>query len=359
MRTFRLLLRGFVYSCPQHRLMPGRRPRLRAGAFGWAVNDSCLRLCWFVSMLVVCLHGDALSEDDVPNRPVEVLQLDEFSEGPVFDYEGNLFVTHGRRFVTKLTPGGEASLWATVDGPNGHKVLPDGTHLLCVKGAVLRMSADGRLIEKASSECNGVPLRAPNDLTLDDVGGFYFTDPGGSRERPIGTVHYVDANGRTHLAAGGMSVPNGLVLSPDRKRLYVAETVPNRVVWFDVTRPGQLGPLNVLANLPHKDGVDGPDGLAVDTRGNVYVAHLGMTAVQVISPAGTFLRSLPAGNYDASNLVFGGPEQNQLYVTGSVGRRFMSPGRVFRLELSGVRGVSSLLPRQEIRPADGDVGGKD
>jgi gluconolactonase len=140
-------------------------------------------------------------------------------------------------------------------------------------------------------------------VILGDDGGFYFTDPGGSREKPIGTVHYVDAAGRTHLAAGGMSVPNGLVLSPDCRRLYVAETVPNRVVWFEVTRPGELGPLNVLSNFPHKEGVDGPDGLAADIRGNIYV-------------------------------------------TGSIGRRFQSPGREFRLELSDVQGVSSLLTRR-------------
>jgi gluconolactonase len=279
-------------------------------------------------------------------RPAQVAQLDAYSEGPVFDYEGNLFVSHGTDSVSKITPEGRQSLWLKTEKPNGHKILPDGTHLLCVAGAVLHLDADGKVLGKAASAWNGVPLRAPNDLTLDDRGGFYFTDPAGSRESPIGAVYYVDRERQVRLVAGGLWVPNGLVLSPDRKRLYVAETLPNRVLWFEVQADGKLGPMNVFAELPRRDRTEGPDGLAVDSKGNLYVAHLGTTAVQVFSSRGKLLRTLPAGNFDASNLVWGGPKLSQLYITGSFGPRNDSPGRVYRLDLKGVRGISSLLPRQ-------------
>ena len=83
---------------------------------------------------------------------------------------------------------------AKTPAPNGHKILEDGTHLVCDKGAVLHLDADGKRLADASSECDGKPLRNPNDLTIDPKGGFYFTDPGGSSlKNPIGTVHYVDA----------------------------------------------------------------------------------------------------------------------------------------------------------------------
>ena len=280
-----------------------------------------------------------------PPRPVEFTRSETFSEGPVFDYEGNFFFSHGG-YVTRIAPGGSSSVWAEIARPNGHKVLPDGTHLVCAGSSVLHLSAAGRTIGAASSECNGTPLRAPNDLTLDRQGGFYFTDPGGSREAPIGTVHHVDRAGKTHLAAGGMRVPNGLVLSPDGKTLYVSETVPNRIVKFSVLGEGKLGAIEEFAALPSHAGHQAePDGLAIDTKGNVYAAHLGMGAVQILSPDGVLRTSLPAGNYDASNLVFGGPSLNELYVTGSIGHRSKSPGRVFRLDFSGVVGISSLLPR--------------
>jgi gluconolactonase len=281
-----------------------------------------------------------------PSQPVEFASSETFSEGPVFDYDGNLFFSHAN-FVARITPDGSRSVWAQAPVTNGHKVLPDGTHLLCSTGAVLHLSPRGEILGKASSACDGAPLRAPNDLTLDRQGGFYFTDPGGSREAPIGTVHYVDSSGTTHLAAGGMRVPNGLVLSLDGKTLYVAETVPNRIVKFPVLPEGKLGSLDVFVVLPSRAGHQAePDGLAIDVKGNVYVAHLGMGAVQVLAPDGSLLRSLPAGNYDATNLAFGGPRLDQLYITGSIGHRSKTPGRVFRLDLADVTGVSSLLTKE-------------
>jgi len=289
----------------------------------------------------------AVTSPQATTQPVEVARTSEFSEGPVFDYEGNFFFTHGR-FVTRIDPAGTSKIWIETSGANGHKVLPDGTHLLCVPGdrAVLRIDPAGKVLGAASDRCEGKPLRAPNDLTLDAHGGFYFTDPGGSREAPIGTVHYVDAEGTTHLAVGGMRVPNGLVLSLDGKVLYVAETVPNRIVKFAVIAPGKLGEMEVFAELPHRAGHQAePDGMAIDSDGNLYVAHLGTNSVKVLDPHGKPIRELPTPNYDTSNLVFGGPRLNQLYVTGSVGHRSNTAGRVYRLDLGMVRGVSPLRPR--------------
>jgi gluconolactonase len=298
------------------------------------------RLAWML-LVLLCAAGAA------GQQPVEVAASDTFTEGPVFDAQGALYFSN-RTSVMKLTPDGAVGAWL-IDpqaGFHGHKVLPDGTHLVCAarRGAIHRYSPEGRFLGVASADCEGKPLRAPNDLTLDGAGGFYFTDPGGSRQAPVGTVHYVDADGTTHLAAGGMRVPNGLVLSPERTFLYVAETLLNRIVRFPVLGSGRLGAMQVFAELPGREGhAAEPDGLAVDTAGNLYVAHLGMGAVQVLDPEGRLIRSLPAGVYDASNLVFGGPRLNWLYVTGSVGHRATTPGRVMRLDLGTVRGIASLL----------------
>ena len=305
-----------------------------------AVPGLTFRLLFVFAVCVLPAHPQH-------DKPTEYAASDDFSEGPVFDYQGNFFFTHGK-FVSRITPQGQQSIWVETAGANGHKVRPDGTHLLCVPGehVVLHLDAAGKLLRKASSECNGQPLRAPNDLTLDRRGGFYFSDPGGSRDAPIGTVHYVDREWKTHLVAGGMWVPNGLVLNPDGTVLYVAETVPNRIVKFSVLPTGRLGPIEIFADLPSREGHQAePDGLAVDTEGNLYVAHLGMTAVEVLSPRGRRMHTLPAGNYDASNLVFGGAELDELYVTGSIGHRSHAPGRVYLLKLPGVKGVSSLLPK--------------
>jgi gluconolactonase len=274
---------------------------------------------------------------------VEVARSPTYTEGPVFDRNGNLFFSH-REGIFQLTPEGQLLDWIRdpAAGFHGHKITADGSHLVCAsrKGAVWRIRASGEFLDLAASECEGKPLREPNDITLDRRhGGFYFTDPGGSRTEPAGSVYYTGRDGITRRAAGALRVPNGLVIDPSDRFLYVAETAPNRILRFPIRAPGELGPLEVFANLPAREGHQAaPDGLAVDETGRLYVAHLGTGIVLVLSPKGALVDRLPGGNYDVSNLVFGGPRLNSLYITGSIGHRSNTEGRVYRLDLRGVRG---------------------
>lgn len=282
-----------------------------------------------------CLVAVALLAFGQP-RSIEVAKSPTFTEGPVLDRDGNLFFSHNHG-IFKLAPGRKPVEWITDSeaGFNGHKIVSDGSHLVCAskKGAIWRLDSSGRLIGAVSTESEGKPLRAPNDLTLDEHGGFYFTDPGGSREAPIGTVHYVDRSGRTFLSAGGLRVPNGLVADPARRILYVAETVPNRILKFKILSPGKLGPMEVLAVLPSREGHEAaPDGLALDPAGRIYAAHLGTGNVLVLDPRGKLLHTWTTGMYDVSNLVFDRGSA-RLFVTGSVGHRRNTEGRVVRLDL--------------------------
>jgi gluconolactonase len=285
-------------------------------------------------------------------RPAVVLRLPSFSEGIVFDHAGNGYVSHGK-FITRFTPDGHESVWAEMGRPNGHKILADGSHLVCdgVVHAVVHLDAGGRRIADAATECDGRPLRAPNDLTLDPRGGFYFTDPGGSSpEHPIGTVHYVDAGGRTHQVASDLAFPNGIALSPALDRLLVAESRGNRILAFDVMAPGKLGPARTFAELPAKQGaqVDNqPDGICFDARGNLHVAHVGMGQIQVLDPAGQVIRRYDAGHLYPSNVAFGGPDLDRLYVTG---KDAGVEGRLSRLDLPGARGHRILPARAAAAP---------
>jgi gluconolactonase len=290
------------------------------------------------------LGADLPPEDAV--KPVEVVRTGDYSEGVVVDHEGNLYFSHGK-VITKVGPdGGRAEVWAETGAPNGHKVLADGTHLVCDAGrhAVLHLDADGKQMAPASTESDGQSLRGPNDLTLDPQGGFYFTDPGGSSETSrIGTVHYVDPKGVTHTIAKGLAFPNGIVLRPGGKELLVGESKENRILAYPVLSPGKLGEPKVLVKLPAKDPAQGqidnqPDGIALDDAGNLYVAHYGMRQVQVISPEGKVIRRYPGGNLTTSNVCFAGKDRDRLYVTGG------TPGALFRLDL-GVRGYEILPPK--------------
>jgi gluconolactonase len=280
----------------------------------------------------------------------KLFEVDSYCEGVVFDHDGNGYTSHGKR-ITKFSPdGSRREIWAETGAPNGHKVLADGTHLVCdaSRHAVLRLSARGEVLGDAASECDGRPLRGPNDLTLDPRGGFYFTDPGGSSAAsPIGTVHYVDPQGTCHLVAEGLAFPNGIVLRPDGKTLLVAESQRNRILEYPVRSPGKAGRMRVFAELPSKgEGqIDNqPDGMCLDADGNLYVAHYGMRQVQVLGPQGRLIRRYAGGNLTTSNVAFGGPKRDQLYITGGLGPE-SGGGGVFRIDL-GVTGLV-ILPEKE------------
>jgi gluconolactonase len=294
----------------------------------------------------------AIATTDLPTensvKLTKVTEVPGYCEGVVFGHDGNAYISdciNGN--IYRVGADGQAKIWATTGAPNGHKILADGTHLVCdgSQHAVLHLDKDGKIIGKASAECEGKPLRAPNDLTLDPKGGFYFTDPGGSDEKnPIGTVHYVDSKGKTHLVAQGLAFPNGIVLRPNGKSLLVAESKYNHILVYEVIAPGKLGEKKVFAPLPTKSGdqIDNqPDGICLDRDGNLYVAHYGMHQVQVLSPAGKLLRRYPGGNLTTSNVAFGGPKLDQLYITGAIGEERTTPGGLFRLDLTGVRGLKT------------------
>jgi len=283
-------------------------------------------------------------------KPVKILEVDNYCEGAVFDAQGRGYLSHGK-FLVQFSLDGQQKVWAETGAPNGHKILADGTHLVCdaSRHAVLRLSPEGKLLDPASRECDGQPLRGPNDLSLDTPnGGFYFTDPGGSSDtNPIGTVHYVDRAGKTHLVDRELAFPNGIVLRPDGKALLVGESKKNRVLVYDVTAPGKVANRKVFADLPTKDASAGqidnqPDGMCLDAAGNLYVAHYGMQQVQVLSPAGELTSRYPGGNVTTSNVAFGGPRRDQLFVTGGLGPEG-GRGGLFRLDL-GVPGLA-ILPR--------------
>lgn len=283
-------------------------------------------------------------------KPVKIAEVPGYCEGIVFDRQGNGYISdtqHGTVYKIIL-PEGKVELWATTQAPNGHKILPDGTHLLADKAAVLHLDVNGKFISNASSECDGKPLRSPNDISLDlKNGGFYFSDPGGSNAgNPIGTLHYVDEKGKTYLIADSLAFPNGVVLRPDGKSLLLGESEYNRIWEFEVIAPGKLGRKKLFADLPKKSRPEqinnAPDGMCLDAEGNLFVAHYGMQTVQVLNKDGKLLRSYSGGNLTTSNVAFAGKNMNELYVTGALGDERTTKGGLFRLDLKGVEGLKIL-----------------
>ena len=327
---------NFLKGSRMMRLFPILYACLAGTVFGWVIAPT------------------GLKAQELPSAEntlaVKLLEVPSYCEGVVFDHQGKGFISWDKS-LTVFQLDGDNKVFAVTGAPNGHKILPDGSHLVCdaSQHAVLHLDANGKPLEPASKECDGKPLRGPNDLTLDPQGGFYFTDPGDSgKDNLIGTIHYVDTAGKTHLVASGLAFPNGIVLTHDGKRLLVAESQFNRVLEYPVLSPGKVGPMKILADLPKnasgKWQDNQPDGMCLDAKGNLYVAHYGMGQVQVLNPTGRLLRSYQVGNQLTSNVAFGGPKHDQLFITGAI-HSDGKPGAVYRLDL-GVAGLVILPARK-------------
>jgi gluconolactonase len=195
---------------------------------------------------------------------------------------------------------------------------------------VSRTLEDGTIVTVAS-EYMGDSLNSPNDIAVRIDGTIYFTDP------PYGinqaTQQELDFNGVFRVDPEGVltaewegeleSRPNGLVLSPDERRLYVADTTEGVMV-FDVNADGSLG--EEQAFVP---SVAGADGMAMDTGGNLFVSTA--TGVQVFDPEGTLWGTIemPEGALAPANCAFGGDDARTLYITARSALyqvRLMRPG---------------------------------
>jgi gluconolactonase len=287
--------------------------------------------------------SDSPTEAAAPKEfedPILLAETETYTEAPVLDEQGNIYISEPYRGpITRVTPDGEVSVWAETEGANGHRILEDGSHLVCdrVRRAVLKLDENGQEMAVAASTCGEAALRHPNDIVLDARGGFYFTDPRRGQDDPIGRVCYVDAQGQSHIVAQWEGFPNGITLSPDGDVLYVAEFSRNEILRFPITAPGEVGPESLFAQLPQGEGVSlfGPDGIMFGPEGYLYVAHFGMGTIHVLNAQGELVRSLPAGEKNAwsSNLAFGGPNLRTLYITGNPGPNPQENGVLYKLDL--------------------------
>jgi gluconolactonase len=272
-----------------------------------------------------------------------------FPEGPIAMSDGSvLLVEIERGTLSRVDQKGRVEVVAqTGGGPNGAAIGPDGKCYLCNNGGFnwhrepggyMRPSgraddySGGRIervdlstgnVEALYRECNGVPLRGPNDIVFDGKRGFWFTDLGKvyGRQMDRGVVYYARTDGSLiREAVFPIITPNGVGLSPDGNTLYVAETETSRLWSFRITGEGELEKQpwpsphggKLVAGLP---GYQRFDSMAVEENGNICVATLIRGGVSVISPAGEWLEFHEAPEYYCTNLAFGGTGMRKAYVT--------------------------------------------
>jgi len=244
---------------------------------------------------------------------------DSFLEGPVFDTQGNLYVTDipfGRVF--RIDHKGEWDLVAQWEGePNGMKFLND-TELLVTdyKNGLMRLNIQTGQVQTFLERRNSESFKGVNDLVLDSRGNVYFTDQGQSgMQDPSGRVYRLSPDGKLDQLLNNVPSPNGIVLSPDERFLFVAATRGNSVWRMPLLSDGSVSKVGQFFT---SYGPSGPDGLAMDESGRLLVANPGLAYVWVLSHWAE-PEEILTGPKGASltNMAFGGKDRKTLYCTDS------------------------------------------
>lgn len=276
-----------------------------------------------------------------------------FPEGPIAMSDGSVVLVEIRRgTLSRVSSAGEIEVVAELGGgPNGAAIGPDGRCYVCNNGGFEWMEIGGNFIpgEQPADysggrieavdltsgettvlyrECDGIPLQGPNDIVFDREGGFYFTDLGKTRGRELdrGAVYYAQPDGSSiREVRFPVMTPNGIGLSPDEDRLYVAETMTSRLMGYPITSPGEL------ASVPDWEAlVTGFsnyqlfDSLAVDAAGNVCVATLVNGGITIIAPDGGTTTHVATGDPMTTNICFGGDDLRTAFITCSMSGRLVS-----------------------------------
>jgi gluconolactonase len=255
---------------------------------------------------------------------------DSFLEGPVFDTQGNLYVTDipfGRVF--RIDPKGEWDLVAQWEGePNGMKFLSD-TELLVAdyKNGLMRLNIQTGQVKAFLERRNSESFKGVNDLVLDSRGNVYFTDQGQTgMHDPSGRVYRLSTDGKLDLLLNNVPSPNGIVLSPDERFLFVAATRGNSVWRMPLLSDGSVSKVGQFFT---SYGPSGPDGLAMDESGRLLVANPGLAYVWVLSHWAE-PEEILTGPKGASltNMAYGGKDRKTLYCTDSTN------GNILRADMS-------------------------
>ncbi len=244
------------------------------------------------------------------------------AEGPLWWHEGGYLLfsdIHNSRRMKWTAADGVSLFMEPTNRANGLTRDPSGRLLACEHDTrrVTRQEPDGSITVVASNY-RGRRLNRPNDVIVSSTGGIYFTDPGfptpGLDLDWNGVYHVSPDLGTITLIVWDFSRPNGLALSPDESVLYINDTRRRHIRAFDLEPNGMplIATDRVFCDLGGvREG--NPDGMKVDTQGNVYCGGSG--GIWVMDPSGAPLGIIVHGEASTTNMAFGGDDWKTLYYT--------------------------------------------
>lgn len=273
-------------------------------------------VCLYSLCLVPTFSQETLS--DLTAGSVQKLSGgNQFIEGPVWHRDGYLLFSDIPAKQIKKWDGETLSVWDNASGgSNGLTIDTQGRVIACEHGGrrVSAHEADGSVITIADAY-QGDKLNSPNDAVVRSDGTIFFTDPdwgleGRPRELAFNGVYRVKLGEDAVLLDNDYSKPNGIALSPDETKLYVADDTRNFIRVYDLDAEGNV------SNAARFASVSNPDGIKVDVDGRVWSSSA--QGVTVLSPSGSRI-GIIAFPEQPANLAFGGEDYKTLYVTARTG----------------------------------------
>jgi gluconolactonase len=246
--------------------------------------------------------------------------LHSFLEGPSFDRDGNLYVVdipYGR--ILRVSPDEKWTVVCEYDGwPNGLKIHKDGRIFIADhRRGIMQLDAKSGVVTPVLEHVRREGLKGTNDLIFASNGDLYFTDQGQTGlQDASGRVFRLRTDGNVDCLIDNVPSPNGLVLAPDEKALFVAVTRANQVWRLPLHPDGTTS--KVAAFITLSGGLGGPDGLAIDEKGGIVIAHAGLGVVWMFDRLGEpRYRIQSCEGISTTNVAFGGSDGKTLFITES------------------------------------------
>ncbi len=275
-----------------------------------------MKQTYTISVMLLLLASCA-QEFTLEHGTVDKLAGDfAFTEGPASDKAGNVFFTDiPNNNIHVWTTGGVLELFRdSTGGANGLMFDRNGNLIACEGGnrRVTRITPAGDR-EILASVYDGMQFNRPNDLWIDPKGGVYFTDPAYGVDSAMlemgveGVYYIVPGGGQVMQVAVDLIRPNGIIGTPDGRKLYITDHYGKMTWQYEVMEDGSLSGKQPFVEM-------GCDGLTMDALNNVYLTNVDSSSVDVFSPGGQLLLSMAVPERPA-NITFGGKDRSTLFIT--------------------------------------------
>jgi sugar lactone lactonase YvrE len=256
-----------------------------------------------------------------------------FGEGPRW-FEGLLWFSDmlGEAVHTADMRGSLTTLPLPGHSPSGLGFRPDGSLLIASTEDRQVLRYDGETVDTIADLADVAPASL-GDMVVDDAGRAYI----GSQAFSGGIIVRLDPDDSATVVAEDLDFPNGMVITPDRKTLIVAESIGRRLTAFTIGEGGALGDRRVFA-----DGLDGPpDGIALDAEGGVWTSMTLAHQFERITGGGAVTDRIDMGERVAIACALGGPERRTLFLLSSTDAY---PKRLVGTRLSRLDAVTVATP---------------